>query len=184
LPRKCCGVGFSLDRVVAFADRFRLWAAYADDGAAIHVRLDFDPQAFELTVVERRLDVRVEHLDRSAAVIAIRNAFAVAQDDRRDVLLPLDLALRGETHPRQLCPHDLAELRLRQQQHVLRPSAPDEERRDHARLRREQQRVHRPLDRDVVGKHPVQILDRVLPRYTHVGARATGRCRGQGRHAI
>src|SRR5581483_12522206 len=99
-----------------------------------------------------------------------RDPFAAAEDDRRRVLLELDVALRRETHPREVRLHDGAELRLREQQHVVCTATPDEQRRDHARLRRQQQRVDRPRLGNVVREHPVQVLDRVGSPNANVGA--------------
>src|SRR6266542_4084378 len=96
-------------------------------------RTSLDPLALELLVVHRRLHVRVEDLDRRRAVVAVRDSGLAAEDDRRDVLLPLDLALRREPHPRQASPDRLAEPGLRQEQEVVRAPPPDDERRDHAR---------------------------------------------------
>ena len=59
-----------------------------------------------------------------------RQPLGVAEDEQRRVLLELDLALRREARAQQLRPHDLAELRLGQEQEVLRAAAPDAQRRD------------------------------------------------------
>ena len=60
---------------------------------------------------------------------------------------------------------------------VLVAPAPNLQRRDHARLRGQEQRVARAADRqplDVVGEHALQVLGRVRARHAHVRARAHG----------
>ena len=77
------------------------------------------------------------------------------------MLLRLDLGLRREAGAEQLGPDALAELGLRQEQEVLVPAPQHDERRDHARLRGEQQRLARlawPERGDVVREHPVEVL--------------------------
>src|SRR5581483_4428134 len=87
--------------------------------AAVAWRPRLDPQPLELVLAERRLELLVEHLHRRTAVVAIRDAVALAPEhDRRDVLLRLDLALRSEAHAEELRAQHLAELGLRQEQHV------------------------------------------------------------------
>ena len=99
---------------------------------------------------------------------------AAAEDDRRRVLLGRDLALRGEAHARELVRHRLAELGLGEQQEVVVAAPPDEQRRDHARLGGEQQRVDRIGREDVVREHALEEVGSVRPLDADVGARAAG----------
>ena len=82
------------------------------------------------------------------------------------MLLGLDLAPCAQAHPRQLRAHDLAQAQLGQQQEVVVGSSQHDERRDHARLRGEEQRGARLPERerlDVVRDHPLQVVRRVGP---------------------
>ena len=97
---------------------------------------------------------------------------ALAEDDRRGVLLGLDLALRGDPHPRQVRAHGLAELGLGQEQEVVLAAAPDDERRDHAALRRQDQRLARLGREHVVRDDPLEQVGGVRPLHADVGARA------------
>ena len=114
-----------------------------------------DPQELELLLADGRLARVVQQLDRGLPVVPVRDAALLAERDRRDVLLELDLAARAEAHPQQLLAHRLAQLGLRQEEEVLRAAAPDGERRDHPGLRREEQGLAR-VARDVVREHPLE----------------------------
>ena len=57
------------------------------------------------------------------------------------MLFRLDLTLARESRAEQGGPHDVTELGLGQQQEVLRPPAPDAQRRDQPALRRQKQSV-------------------------------------------
>jgi len=133
----------------------------------VKLPIGFDAQALE---VGFSVDADVEQLDRGHAVVPVRDAVGAAEDDRRGVLLRLDLAFRRKAHAHELRAESVAELGLRQQEHVVGPAPPDEDGRDHPRLRRQQQCVDRARVRDVVRQHPVQILDRVRPLHPHVRA--------------
>ena len=137
-----------------------------------------DPQPLELLVGRRRLDVCVEHLDGGHAVVASRNPLGVAEDDRRGVLLRLDLALGGDPHPGQVRAHRLAELGLGEEQEVVLAAAPDEERRDHAGLRRQQQRLAASAGEHVVRHHPLEEVRAPRALHAHVGARTGVRLGG------
>ena len=120
------------------------------------------PDAEQLELLRRhaRFELGVEHLRGRLAVVARRNPLA-AEDDVRGVLLRLDLGLRREAGAEQLGPDALAELGLGQEQEVLVPAPQHDERRDHARLRGQQQRLARlagPERGDVVREHPVEVL--------------------------
>jgi hypothetical protein len=98
------------------------------------------------------------------------------------VLLRLDLAARREPHPHELGAQRLTELRLREKQHVVRPAPPHEHRRDHARLRRQEQRVDGAVVGNVVREHPVQEVDGVRALHAHVRARPSRSGRRNGCH--
>src|SRR3990172_10554561 len=102
-----------------------------------------DPQELELVLANSRLEVDIEHLDGRRAVVPIRDAVGAAEDDDRRVLLARDLALRGEARAEQRAHDPVAEPRLREQEEVLRPTTEYAERRDHARLGGQEQRLAR-----------------------------------------
>ena len=85
--------------------------------------------------------------------------------------LRLDLALRAQPHLREQRAHRLSELGLGEHEKVLVSAAQHDERRDHARFRRQQQRRAR-LARgerfDVVRDHALQVVGRIRPRHPHV----------------
>jgi hypothetical protein len=140
-----------------------------------------DAQALELVLTDeiRAVGRRgVEHLDGLEPVVAVRNALAPAEDEERLVLLRLDLGLRREPEPAQLRRHTLAELRFREQQEVIRPAAPDDERRDHAPLRREEERLAgvAEVERlDLVRDHPLEVAGRLGAGDAHEGTGPPGR---------
>ncbi|RDI73269.1 hypothetical protein Gocc_3064 [Gaiella occulta] len=105
--------------------------------------------------------VGVEQLAGGNAVVVVRHAaLDLPEDERRDMLLRLDRALRGEAEARKLGAQSLAELRLGQQQEVVLPAAQHYQRRDESGLRREQQRLARLAGSerlDVVGHHALQV---------------------------
>ncbi len=77
--------------------------------------------------------------------------------------LQLDHAVGGEAVALKLTTQPLSELRFREQQEVLHSLACHRHRGDHARLRRQQQRLADLADPealDVVRHHPVQIAGR------------------------
>ena len=136
-----------------------------------------DPQELELLLADGRLARVVQQLDRGLPVVPVRDAALLAERDRRDVLLELDLAARAEPHPQQLLAHPLAELGLRQEQEILRSASPDRERRDHASLRREEQGLA-PVTRDVVREHPLEQILGVGAADGDIRTRAAGESRG------
>ena len=95
-----------------------------------------DPATLELVGVERRLELRVEHLDGTGKVGPDPVS---AKHERRRVLLGLDLALRAQPHAHEQRANLLAELRLGEKQEVLVTTAPHDDRCDQARLRGQQQ---------------------------------------------
>ena len=94
--------------------------------------------------VARRRKTAVDRLAgaREVGGEAVR---VVAEQHHGLVLLELDLAARTQPHPQQMRAHLLAELGLREQQVVI-VAAQDDERRDHTRLRRQEQRGTRVTD--------------------------------------
>ncbi len=95
----------------------------------------------------------------------------------RDVLLGLDLALRREAHAEQSRAHALAGAGLGQEQEVFDVPSQHDDRRDHARLRRQQQRLARIADRellDVVREHRLEECLRTRAAHGHEVARAGG----------
>ena len=93
------------------------------------------------------------------------------------MLLRLDLAAGAQAHAREVRTHGLAELRLGEEQEVLVAAAPDDERRDEPRLRREQERGDGVADGervDVVRDHPLEVVARVRSGDPDEGARAVG----------
>ncbi len=91
----------------------------------------------------------------------------------RGVLLGLDLDPGAQTQSRQVPEHHVAELGLGQQQEVVVGSPPDDERRNHARLRGQQERLADVL-RDIVRHHPLEELLGVWPAHGDVRARPEG----------
>src|SRR5205085_3634472 len=90
--------------------------------------------------------------------------FFAAEDEPRIVFLRLDLRLRREAEAQQLVPDALAELGFGEDEVVVLIAPQHAERRDHARLRGQQQRVAGLTDRerlDVVRDHPLQVLARI-----------------------
>ena len=151
------------------------------DLAAEAGRRRLDAQRLQ-RVLGAGLELRVEHLHGGHAVVAIRDPIRLAEDDRGGVLLELDLALRGEPHACELPQKDVAELGLGQEEDVVGAAAPDEERRDHARLRGEQERVDRPFVGHVVREHAVQVVDGVGALHPDVRPAPARRLRRNGCH--
>ena len=138
-----------------------------------------DPQPLQLVLAhELSVGGRAEHLDCPLAVLVRRNpAFGRPEDDEGLVLDLLDLALRGEAHPRELARDDLAQLRLGQQEEVVLLAPGNPHGRDQPRLRRQQQRVTGAADRnrrDAVREHALQVVLRLGAGHAHVRARAGG----------
>jgi hypothetical protein len=107
----------------------------------------------------------------------------LVEDESRLVLFDLDLSPRCEPHAPQLIANSLAELGLRQEQEVVASAAEDEERCDHARLRRQQERFARVPDSegfDVVREHALEVLGSVGSSNTDERARPLG---SNDRHA-
>ena len=120
-----------------------------------------DAAELELVVVHRRLEARVEHFDGAGKV---RGDAVTSEDEERRVLLHLDLALRAQAHANELRADRLAELGLGQEEEVLLAAAPDDERRDQPRLRRQEQCRARVADAErvhVVRDHALEIVARV-----------------------
>src|SRR5471030_754138 len=66
-----------------------------------------DAETLELVGRQRGYAIVIEELDCRPAVVVVRNPLALpdpvlAEDDRRDVILQLDLAPRGESHTEQV----------------------------------------------------------------------------------
>ena len=101
------------------------------------------------------------------------------------MLLRLDLRLRREAHAYELALDRVAELRFRREQEVVFRATEHAQRRDHPRLRREQQRVARTagLERlDVVRDHALQVVGGVRSRDAEERPRASGN--GRRRDAL
>ena len=130
-----------------------------------------DAQALRLAFRERRLGVAVEELRSRLAQLVVRNPALLAERDHRDVLLGLDLDLRGEPGAQESGAHRITEPGLGEQQEVVVGAAHDDEWRDQAGLRRQE---HRPARRlfDVVREHALQEVGRVGTGDPHVVARA------------
>ena len=130
-----------------------------------------DAQTLELGIRWVGRDRAVEDLYSRNPVVVVRDPFGAAEHDRRGVLLGLDLALRSDPHPPQMSQDRRAELGLGQQQEVVFAPPPDEQRRDHAALRRQDQRLARVGREDVVGNDPLQQVGGIGSRNPDVGAR-------------
>ena len=141
-----------------------------------------DTEALELLVRGLRGDFAVEHLHRRNPVVRRGNPFGAAENDRRGVRLGLDLALRREAHSRHVSADRLAELGLRQEQEVVLATAPDEERRDHAALRREDQRLAGLGLEHVVRDDPLEQGGSIGPADPDVGAGPDVRSSGDRTH--
>jgi len=112
----------------------------------------FDPPALELLLADL--------LSRRTVV----EHFPTAEDQPRLVLLRLDLGLCREARAQQLRADRVSELRLGQHQEILLAAAQDAQRRDDARLRRQEERVAGFADResfDVVRDHALQVIGSV-----------------------
>ncbi len=100
------------------------------------------------------------------------------------MLLHLDLALRREPRADERRPDPLTEPGLGEEQEVLDPTAQNDERRDHPRLRGEEERLAGLADPerlDVVRDHRLQVALRAGPAHADELAWATGdACRGNG----
>ena len=112
----------------------------------------FDPPALELLLADLvSCRTVVEH-------------FLSAEDQPGLVLLRLDLRLRREARAQQLRAHRVTKLRLGQHQEVLFAAAHHAQRRDDARLRRQEERVAGFADSeslDVVRDHALQVVGSV-----------------------
>src|SRR5581483_3181361 len=97
-----------------------------------------DPAALELVAVDRGLEARVEELAGAGEVR--REAALVAEDEYRRMLLGLDLAVEPKPHPDEQPADDLGELGLGQDEIVVLAAPQDDDGRDDARLRGEEQR--------------------------------------------
>ena len=142
-----------------------------------------DAKPLELRFRDRRCvlrRVRVEELDRGHAVVPVRDRQLVVihddvlcgtDDHDGAVLLALDRALRREPGTEKLAGEALAGLGLGQEQEVvLRPAYDDDGGHD-ARLRRQQERLARGADvelLDLVRHHPVQVRRGVRPDHGDV----------------
>ena len=85
------------------------------------------------------------------------------------MLLRFDLGLRGEARTEQLGADHVAEVGLGQHEEVVIATTQDTQRRDDARLRRQQQRLARLADAergDVVRDHPLEVVLSVRPGHT------------------
>jgi hypothetical protein len=110
-------------------------------------RARLDAQALQVLLAQGGKALRrilVEHLHRRNPVVVVRDSGAILPEEQvRAVLFELDLRLGGEPHAKKLVAQGLAELRLRQQQEIVLSAPQHAHRRDHARLRRQQQRLAR-----------------------------------------
>ena len=88
-------------------------------------------------------------------------------------------APRGEAHPREMRPNRLAEPGLGEEQEVVLGPPPDEERSDHAPLRRQDQRLARLAGEHVVRDDPLEQVGGVRPLNADRGPRTEIRL---GRH--
>jgi hypothetical protein len=141
-----------------------------------------DAKPLELVVRMLCRELAVEHLDRRNSVVGGGNPVGTAEDDRRGVLLGLDLALGGEAHPRHVSANGLAELGLGQEQEVVFAAPPHEKRRDHAALRRQDQRLAGLALEHVVRDDPLQEIGGVGPADPDEGARPDVRSSGDCTH--
>ena len=99
------------------------------------------------------------------------------------MLLELHVEAGRKAKRQQVRANDLGELGLGQEQEVLLRAAHDRERRDHARLRCQEECVAgltRTKRRDVVGHHALQVVLGRGPAHTHKSAWAQTDCRSGG----
>ena len=89
------------------------------------------------------------------------------------MLLRRDVHLGAQPHAHEVAQHHAAELRLGEQEEVVGASAPDGERRDHAGLRGEEQRLTRLLG-NVVRDHSLEEVLRVRAPNADVRTRPNG----------
>src|SRR5262249_10699270 len=99
----------------------------------------FDPAQLELRGGGRQPSARGEHLAR-AGPVGDEAFVGTTEDEQRLVFLRVDLAPCSEAEAQELRAYPVAEPRLRENEEVHVAAAPHDERRDHARLRRQQQR--------------------------------------------
>ena len=171
-----------LARVAAFpeVDRTGVEPGFGRENTVVDLaaeprRPGLDPQELELVLPHGRLELGVEHLDRRHPVVGIRDPVRLAEDDRGRVLLDLDVALGREAGAEKRGAHSFAEARLGQQEKVLHAAPPHGQRRDHARLRREEQRFARVADRellDVVRDHRLEVRLGIRPPHADEVARS------------
>jgi hypothetical protein len=140
-----------------------------------------DPEPLELLVGEGRLDVLVEQLGGRLAVLAVRDASVLAEDDDRPVLLGLDFHLRGKPGAQQCRLHRLPESGLGEKQEVVLAAADHDDRSDHARLRGQEQRLA-GRGGDVVRHHALQEVLRVRPGDPDKHTRPEGNSARNGSH--
>jgi hypothetical protein len=135
-----------------------------------------DPQPLQLLFV-RELGgcLAVQDLDGGDAVLVVRDAFALAEDEHGRVRFRLELDLGREAHAEQRRAHDVPEPFLGQQEIVLLATLHDDQRSDHPGLRRQQQRGARRL-LDVVRDHSLEEILRIRSADGNVLARSKRRC--------
>src|SRR5579884_4360776 len=97
-----------------------------------------DPPQLDLFFRERRRETGVEPLACPGPVC--RESLSASERKHRLVLLGLDLALRAQTHPREVRQYGVAQPWLGEHEEVLVGSPQDYERRDHSCLGREEKR--------------------------------------------
>ena len=120
--------------------------------------------------LESRLTVLRRHEGQDCA-----GEWSAAQKEEALVLLELNLEASGEAERKQVRPNDLGKLGLGQEQEILLRAAHDRERRDHARLRCQEECVAgltRSERCDIVGDHALQIIGGPGPPHAHEAARA------------
>src|SRR2546425_2815335 len=102
--------------------------------------VDLAPPAWDAGLDPPALELLLAHL--SSRWTLVEDLFA-AEDEPRLVLLQLELDLGGKPRPQEVCTNRLAELGLGRQEEVVGSAAEHAKRRDHPRLRREQERLAR-----------------------------------------
>jgi hypothetical protein len=140
-----------------------------------------DPQRLEVRLRQQgKVGGRflIEDLGGRHPVVGVRDpSVHRPEQEIGAMLLELDHGLGREAHAQELVPEGLPELGLREQEVVVGPAPDHAHRRDHARLRGEEQRLAGLAGcqpRDVVRKHALQVVLCVGAADGDEGARARG----------